>query len=55
MVDQLDYGIWKANFGNTAGVTASSANQPIPEPSTAIQLLLGCIVALACLHRVGRC
>jgi hypothetical protein len=55
MVDQLDYGIWKANFGNTVGAAASSANQPIPEPSMAIQSLLGCVVALACLRRVGRC
>jgi hypothetical protein len=53
-VDQLDYDIWKANFGNTVVAAASSVNQPIPEPSTAIQSLLGCVVAFAFLRRIER-
>jgi hypothetical protein len=41
-VNQLDYDIWSANFGETAGGGASlPANQPVPEPATAILFFLG--------------
>jgi hypothetical protein len=39
-VDGLDYDFWKQRFGNTAG-SGALANQPVPEPSAAIILLIG--------------
>lgn len=39
-IDELDYAFWKQRFGNTAG-SGAVAQQQVPEPSTAILLLLG--------------
>jgi hypothetical protein len=33
VIDQADFNVWKANFGQTTGsVSVTSANQAVPEP-----------------------
>ena len=48
-----DYGVWRANFGRTAG-PASAAATTVPEPSTFVML---CLVAAStvCARRHTRC
>lgn len=48
-IDQDDYVVWKNAFGTTYG--GSGSNQTVPEPSTAMLVLLG---ATACLIRSRR-
>jgi hypothetical protein len=55
MVTQLDYDIWRTHFGETASAAASGENHSVPEPSTAYQPLLICVVAIALLRRVDPC
>jgi pectate lyase len=48
-VDEDDYATWRTNFGMTSGggsTAAGAANLPVPEPSSLVLLVLGC-VALA--------
>jgi hypothetical protein len=41
VIDQADYNFWRANFGNgRPGAGAGLAASVVPEPSTALQLLL---------------
>jgi hypothetical protein len=54
-VNLLDYDIWRVHFGDSAGAAATAESQPIPEPSTAILSLLGCVVALMIRRRGERC
>ena len=46
---QADYNIWKANFGNHSGASAS-ANAVVPEPATLWMLLAG-ILTICCRRR----
>jgi hypothetical protein len=52
IVDQADYELWQANFGDTApGSGSGAAPAPIPEPATMLLLLT---TALLGLHRAFR-
>ena len=47
---QADYGIWRANFGQTAGSgSGTTANAPVSEPASSLIALLGLMIA--CLSR----
>jgi hypothetical protein len=44
-VNQLDYDVWKANFGSIAAGTAAAAHVAhVPEPSTALLVVVGILV-----------
>ena len=50
VVDNLDYNVWRANFGQTVGSgSAASANTAVPEPATKVLLMFA--AAGWCLRR----
>ncbi len=51
-VDEADYAIWKAHFGEASGSGVSLAQTTnVPEPASAVLLVLGCVVAGMMRHR----
>lgn len=44
-VDQNDYDLWKANFGESSGGGALSSNSVVPEPSTLLMFVVAAIVS----------
>jgi hypothetical protein len=40
VINGFDYGVWRANFGASAGAGASNSAVPVPEPAGTIALLL---------------
>jgi hypothetical protein len=52
VVDQEDYDIWKANFGAVVGSGSGSIGS-VPEPASAVLLLIGFITGCSLLRRAG--
>ena len=51
MVNDLDYAIWRSNFGNTSGTTAgtgSLATLSAPEPSGVCMAVFGILLLASC-------
>jgi glucose/arabinose dehydrogenase len=55
VVNMPDYDLWKENFGNQVpGAGAGSSRSGVPEPHSALLLLLGCVL-MPFARRVRRC
>jgi hypothetical protein len=56
VVDQLDYQLWKANFGNTIGSGSATASQflhRVPEPASAVLFVMAIRTLTPILSRNG--
>ncbi len=42
-VDEADYTIWKTHFGETAGAGSLAGTSAVPEPTSLVLLLMGCL------------
>ena len=53
-IDNDDYNIWRAHFGQTAGSgSGADVNAPVPEPTSAVLLILGAAVGTWMRRRVA--
>jgi hypothetical protein len=41
VIDQADYAVWRAHFGQTAGGSGSFNHVALPEPAIRVMLLTG--------------